>query len=55
LVTSYRSAKISDNAFLQKDTPYILGAYVFVIALFGYWQGKVYQNERKKGELVHKK
>lgn len=55
LVTSYRSAKISDNALLQRDTPYLLGAYVLVILLFGFWQRKVYANERKKGELVHKK
>lgn len=55
LVTSYRSAEISDNAILQKDAPIILLAYIVVILIFGFWQRKVYQNERKKGELVHKK
>jgi quinol-cytochrome oxidoreductase complex cytochrome b subunit len=55
VVTSYRSAEISDNVLLQKDTPFILGAYVLVILIFGFWQRKVYINERKKGELVHKK
>ena len=55
LVTSYRSAEISDNAILQKDAPIIIIAYILVILIFGFWQRKVYRNERKKGELVHKK
>lgn len=55
LITSYRSAEISDNAILQKDAPIIISAYILVILIFGYWQRKVYRNERRKGELVHKK
>jgi hypothetical protein len=54
-VTSYRSAIISYNVVLQKDTPYLIGAYILVILVFGLWQRKVYKNEAKKGTMVHKK
>jgi len=55
LITSYRSAVISDNVVLQKDTPYLIGAYALVIVVFGLWQRKVYKDEAKKGTMVHKK
>jgi quinol-cytochrome oxidoreductase complex cytochrome b subunit len=55
IILSWRAAIYSESEVLRADIPWIFGAYIVCILVFGWWQKKVDQNEKRKGELVHQK
>lgn len=55
VILSWRAAIYSDSAPLRADVPWILISYIVFILGFGWWQKKVDNREKQKGEVVHRK